>query len=242
MARHSHWHQIRLKKGVADQKRGKVFTRHARLIEVAARKAGGDPNTNAGLRLAMDNARADNMPRENIDRAVKKGTGELKGATELHELTYEGFGPGGTALLIETLTDNKNRTNQRVRGIVEEHGGHLGSIGSTSFMFERKGMIVVTGRGDRDTDELEIIDAGAEDLQESDGKFIIYTVANELGEVRKKLEAKGFKVESSELTNVPKNLVEVADKKDIEHLFALLDALDEEDDVSNVSGNFDIKE
>lgn len=241
MARHSHWAQIKLKKGVLDKKRGKVFTKHAHLIEGAARKAGGDPNMNASLRLAIDNARADNMPRENIERAIKKGTGELAaGASE--EITYEGYAPGGVALLIETLTNNKNRTSQMLRTLLQKNGGTLGEAGSTSFLFEKKGMITLKAKGSHDEDELEIIDAGAEDIQEIEGSFIVYTAAHELGAVRKNLEAKGFKIESAELTWLPKNTLEISDAEVAKQILNVMSLLDEEEDVSNIAANFRIPE
>ncbi|MFA6521651.1 MAG: YebC/PmpR family DNA-binding transcriptional regulator [Candidatus Gracilibacteria bacterium] len=242
MARHSHWAQIKLKKGATDKKRGKIFTKHAHLIETAVRKAGGDPGMNASLRLAIDNARADNMPRENIDRAIKKGLGTAKGAEQMQEVTYEGFAPGGVALLIETLTDNKNRTNQAVRNVMQKNGGNMGAMGSTSFLFDVKGMINVKAKGNRDDDEMEIIDAGAQDLQEIDGGFLIYTAPNELGAVRKKLEGGGFKIESAELTKIPKNLVDVNDPAIAKKILNLMELLEEEDDVLSVAANFDIPE
>lgn len=240
MARHSHWAQIKLKKGAEDKKRGKIFTKHARLIEVAARSGGGDPNTNASLRLAIENARLDNLPKENIERAIKKGTGELKEGEQMQEATYEGFGPGGIALLIDTLTDNKNRTNQTVRNILQKFGGHLGNAGSTSFLFEMKGVIRVKGHGEREKDELEIIDAGVEEIEREDGIFLIYTMASELGKVKQNLEDKGFTVESVELAKVPKNLVEISDAAAAQKILELMETLEEEDDVINVSANFDI--
>lgn len=240
MARHSHWAQIKLKKGALDKKRGKIFSRHARLIEIAARSSGGDPNTNATLRLTMENARADNMPRENIDRAIRKGTGELKEGEQMQEATYEAFGPGGVAMLIETLTDNKNRTNQTVRGILEDHGGKIGAMGSVSFLFDKKGEIKVAGKSDKDNDEMELIDSGAEDIEElgADG-FAVYTAANTLFEVKKKIEEKGFKVEFAELKFIPKNYVEV-DQQTAEKIYALMEALEEEEDVTNVAANFGV--
>ncbi|MEK7523681.1 MAG: YebC/PmpR family DNA-binding transcriptional regulator [Patescibacteria group bacterium] len=241
MARHSHWAQIKLKKGALDKKRGKIFTKHAHLIEVAVRKAGGDPNMNASLRLAMENAHADNMPRENIDRAIKKGAGELKGE-EMQEITYEGFGPGGAALVIDTLTDNKNRTSQMVRNTLQKHGGNLGAVGSTSFLFEVKGMMTVKPKGEHDSDELEMIDAGAQDIVEGGEDFVVYTAANELMDVKKKLEAKGFTVVSSELVKEPRSLVEISDPAVAKKLLALTEALDEENDVSSVAANYDISE
>lgn len=242
MARHSHWAQIKLKKGALDKKRGKIFTRHAHLIEVAARQAGGDPNMNASLRLAVENARADNMPRENIDRAIKKGTGELKGAELSQEITYEAYGPGGIALVIDTLTDNKNRTSQFVKTALQKHGGSLGSIGSTSFLFETKGVIAVKEKAARDSDELELIDAGAEDIEEGDGVFILYTRPNELGTVKSKLQEKSFVIESAEVTKVPKNTIQIADSSVAKKILALVSALEDEDDVSNVAANFEMSE
>lgn len=238
MARHSHWAQIKLKKGATDAKRGKIFTRHARLIELAARQGGGDQNMNASLRLTIENARADNMPRDNIERAIKKGTGELKGEAQLQEITYEGYGPGGIALLIETLTDNKNRTSQIIRNILQDNGGTMGAVGSTSFLFEKKGVLNLKAKGEKESAELAIIDAGAEDIEETeDGGFVVYTAANALSEVKKKLEAVGFKIESAQFVYVPKNLVEVKDPAIAEKIRGLLEKLEDEDDVSNVALN-----
>lgn len=247
MARHSHWAQIKLKKGALDKKRGKIFSRHARLIEVAARGAGGNPNMNASLRLAIENARADNMPRENIDRAIKKGTGELKEGEQMREVLYEGFGPGGVAMLIEALTDNKNRTNQSVRNILEDHGGKLGAMGSTSFMFEKKGVIEVEAKGAPEEDELEIIDAGAEEILVASDKwsvvsgqtamFVVYTAANQLAEVKTKLEEKGFKILSAQLQFVPKNYIEI-NAQDTEKIAGLISELEDCEDVTGVAANF----
>lgn len=244
MARHSHWHQIRLKKGAADKLRGKLFTKHARLIEIAARSS-GDPVMNANLRFAIENARADNLPRENIERAIKKGTGELKGATQMEEIVYEGYGPAGTAFIIDALTDNKNRTSQFVRSMFEKFGGNLGGSGSTNFMFELKGVLNVKLRSDAEQDELDIIDAGAEDVETTNGSqlaagFIIYTAPLELAAVRKKLQEKGFEIFSAELSKIPKNPITIADPKTAEKLLELTEALEESDDISNVSANFDI--
>lgn len=158
----------------------------------------------------------------------------------MQEVTYEGFGPGGVALVIETLTDNKNRTNQTVRNLLQEYGGHLGSVGATSFLFDTKGIIRVKARGQRENDELEIIDSGAHDIdiEEAENVFIVYTAANELGEVKKKLVGKGFQVASAELTKVPKNLVEVTDEATGKKLLELMEALEEEEEVVNVAANF----
>ncbi|MBI4994595.1 YebC/PmpR family DNA-binding transcriptional regulator [Candidatus Peregrinibacteria bacterium] len=237
MARHSHWAQIKLKKGATDKKRGKIFSKHARLIEVSARSGGGDPNMNAALRLAMENARADNMPKENIERAIKKGTGELKEGEQMQEVTYEGYGPGGIALVIDALTDNKNRTNQTIRMILQKHGGHLGSTGATSFLFELKGVLQVQGN---ESDELEIIDAGAEDIEKDNDVIFVYTKPNELGLVKKKLEEKGFKIISAQLEKMAKNSIKITDPKIIEKIETFLEALDEEDDVVNVAVNYSV--
>lgn len=243
MARHSHWAQIKLKKGALDKKRGKIFSKHARFIEIATRTGGGDINMNASLRLAVDNARADNMPKENIERAIKKGTGELAEGEQMQEVTYEGYGPGGIALVIDILTDNKNRTNQAVRMILQEYGGHLGGAGATSFLFDVKGELCVKPKDGRENDELEIIDAGAEDIEasiEEAEEFIVYTAAGVLWEVKKNLEAKGFSVISAQLTKIPKNLVTISDTAVIKKIMDLMEALEEEDDVVSVAANFDI--
>ena len=237
MARHSHWAQIKLKKGVTDKKRGKIFSKHSRLIEIATKNSGGDVNTNASLRLAIENARADNMPKENIDRAIKKGTGELKEGEQMQEVSYEGYGPGGIALVIDTLTDNKNRTNQAVSMILREHGGHLGSAGATGFLFESKGVLEIGSKSGGENDELEIIDAGAEDIEKDDGVIFVYTKPNEFSSVKKKLEEKGFKIISAQLLKLAKVLVEISDPKILEKIEALLEALDEEDDIVNVAIN-----
>lgn len=239
MARHSHWAQIKLKKGATDKKRGKIFSKHARFIEIAAR-SGGDINMNPNLRLAVENAHADNMPKENIERAIKKGTGELKEGEQMQEVSYEGYGPGGIALVIDTLTDNKNRTNQSVRMILQEYGGHLGSAGATKHLFELKGVLKIKQKAGGENDELEIIDAGAEDIEVGEGEIFVYTKPNELATVKKKLEEKKFTVESAELEKIAKNLIKITDPRITEKIEALLEALDDEDDVMNVVVNCEI--
>lgn len=242
MARHSHWAQIKLKKGALDKKRGKIFTKHAHLIEVAARTAGGDPAMNASLRLTIENARGDNMPRENIDRAIKKGTGEVKGAKEFQEIMYEGYGPGGIAFIIETLTDNKNRTSQIVRNTLQKYGGTLGAVGSTSFLFENKGEIMVGFQKNKEEDELAVIDAGADDIEEINDGLLIYTAPQKLHEVRKNLMEKGFQLRSAKLTLVPKNMILISDSETAKKILKLMEVLEEEEDISNVASNFDIEE
>lgn len=240
MARHSHWAQIKLKKGALDKKRGKIFSKHARLIEVAARAAGGEPNMNPGLRIAIENARSDNMPRENIERAIKKAIGEANGGVQLEEVSYEGYGPGGIAVIVDTLTDNKNRTLQTVRKIFQKHGGALGSAGATSFLFETKGVINVKQKTNADQDSLDTIDAGAEDIQETSEGLTIYTSPDDLMKVKDKLKEKGFFVQSAGLNKLAKNLIEITDATIAKKIFNLIDTLEEEDDVSGVAANFDI--
>ncbi len=244
MARHSHWAQIKLKKGAEDVKRGKIFTRHARLIEMTARQGGGDPVTNPSLRSAIDNARADNVPRENVDRAIKKGTGQSKDAAVFEEIVYEGFAPGGVAVMIEVLTDNRNRSVQAVRAAITEHGGSLASSGAASFMFERKGELRVTPRSsDRDADELDIIDAGADDLvysenEEGVGEFTVYTVPNECAVVRNKLLGKNFNVGAPRLTFTPTTTVDITDVDTAKKLFSVMELIDAEEEVTNCVANF----
>lgn len=242
MARHSHWAQIKLKKGAADVKRGKIFTRHARLIEMCARKSGGDEKMNPALATTIENARADNMPRENIDRAIKKGTGQLKDAAQYEDVMYEAFGPGGVAFVIETLTDNKNRTFQSVRTIITKAGGNMGSAGATSFLFERKGELSVKVKGSKDDDELEIIDAGAQDIAEIDGGYMVYTQPNEVAQVRKALLVKGFVVESPKLNYIATTPLEVNDKAVVEKIFDIIELLEADDDVTNVAAGFEVAE
>lgn len=218
-----------------------MFTRHAHLIEVAARTAGGDPNMNAGLRMAIENARADNLPGENIDRAIKKGTGELKGEVSFQEVSYEGFGPGGVAFIVDTLTDNKNRTSQSVRTIFQKQGGNMGSMGSTSFLFDIKGEVTVRKKNGTEADELELIDAGADDLEDSGDSYVVYTQPGLLAKVRDAVSRKDFVVKSAELVKIAKTLVDIADKTIVDKITELLEALDEDDDVTNVwvNGRFE---
>lgn len=241
MARHSHWHQIRLKKGATDVKRGKIFTRHARLIEMAARQSGGDVSTNPNLRSVIENARADNVPRDNIERAIKKGTGESKDAAIFEEIVYEGFIPGGAAIMVEVLTDNRNRAVQAVRAALLEYDGTLASSGAASFMFERKGELHVKPRGaDSDADELDIIDAGADDLRFDGEEFTVFTPPHDAAEVRKKLLEKGFAVGAPRLTFIPTTTVDITDVDTAKKLLELMDAVEAEEEVTNVIANFEL--
>lgn len=245
MARHSHWHQIRQKKGAEDKKRGKIFTKHAKLIAIAVQKGGGDLEMNPSLRMAVENAKIDNLPKDNIDRAIKKGLGEGKENVQFSEVTYEGFGPGGTALMIEAVSNNTNRTLQSVRMILQENGGTLGASGSTSYLFEQKGILRVKSiarsainPGDHDEDELKLIDNGAEDIQEIEGEYIVFCAPNKIHEAKKKIGGVGFEILSSELSFEPKTPVKI-DPETQEKLGNLIDAIEEDEDVSRVSTNAD---
>lgn len=243
MSGHSKWHSIKHKKGAADARRGKIFTRHANLITIAARSGGGDPSMNPSLRLAIDNAKKENVPNDNIDRAVKRGAGELKGAAEIAEVTYEGYGQGGAAIIVECLTDNKNRTLTSIRTIFNKSGGNLGAVGSVSYMFERKGVITINVE-EKDPDEVELsaIDAGATDIERSDGIMEIYTAPNNLTSVSDNLKSSGIEAEQAEVLLVPNQTVKVEDEATAKKILNFIDALEDDPDVSNVSSNFDISD
>ena len=234
MSGHSKWHNIQGRKNAQDAKRGKVFQKLSREIYMAAKSGGPDPSGNPSLRLVMDKARAANMPKSNIERAIKKAEG---GSDEHYdEITYEGYAPGGVAVLVEALTDNKNRTASDVRVAFTRIGGSLGATGSVAYMFDRKGYIVID-RSTTDADEdqvlLDVMDAGGDDLQTSEDAFEIYTDPKQFTAVRDGLEKAGYKLANAELTMIPQNTTPVPeDKKDqFEHL---IDALEDSDDVSNV--------
>lgn len=241
MSGHSKWATIKRKKAVTDAKRGKIFTKLIREITVAARDGGGDPDFNPRLRLAVDNAKAGNMPAENITRAIKKGTGELKGVS-YEEIAYEGYGPGGIALYIETLTDNQKRTVADVRHILTKLGGSLGTTGSVGWQFDRKGQIYVDASRYTEESVFEAaIEAGAEDVESAGEEFIITTEANTFPNVQEEMKAAGIEFERAGLSWVPQNEVRV-EGRDGEKLMKLLDALDDIDDVQQVSSNADIDE
>jgi len=238
MSGHSKWSSIKHQKGVTDARRGQLFTKLTREIIVAAREGGGDPDTNARLRLAMQKARDNSMPSDNIERAVKKGSGTLEG-TILEEVVLEGYGVNGAAILVNALTDNRNRTLQDVRYIFSHHGGGLGENGCVAWLFDSKGLIMVKTEG-LDTEELalEAIDAGADDVKVEDAFVEIYTKSNELEMVRKALEDKKLPIASAELSLVPKTMIELDDKAALQTL-KLLDKLEDLDDVQQVSSNVD---
>ncbi|HXL54469.1 MAG TPA: YebC/PmpR family DNA-binding transcriptional regulator [Gemmatimonadales bacterium] len=239
MAGHSKWKQIKRKKAVTDARRGALFTKLIREITIAAKQGGGDPAGNARLRTAIDAAKTENMPLDNIERAVKKGTGELEGVT-YEEVTYEAYGPGGAALLIEATTDNPNRTVAEIRHVFQRHGGNLGATNSVAWMFDRKAQVTVDGtRADEDAVMEAALDAGAEDMVRDGDVFLITGPAGQLHQISERLKTKKIAVQSAELARIPKNTVKV-DGKDAKHLLALIEALEEMDDVAKVSSNFDI--
>lgn len=234
MSGHSKWHNIQGRKNAQDAKRGKIFQKISRELFMAAKQGGPDPSNNPALRLVMDKARAANMPKDNVKRALDKASD--KDTANYDEITYEGYGPAGIAILVQTLTDNKNRTNSSVRVAITRHGGTMASAGAVSYMFDRKGFFVIE-REDLDMDEdqmLEVaLEAGAEDLKTSEEAFEIYTDPKDFGVVRDALEEQGFTFSTSELTMVPQNTVMVPEDK-LETFQNLIDALEDDDDVQNV--------
>jgi len=238
MAGHSKWKNIKHAKAATDAKRGAVFTKLIREITVAAKGGGGDPGGNPRLRTAIDAARSQSMPKDNIDRAVKKGTGELEGV-EYVEITYEAYGPGGVALMIQALTDNPTRTVADVRAKLTRNGGNLGTTGSVAFMFDRRGRMYLPASGDEDAMMELALDCGASDFAREDDTFAITTALSELHAVKEALEASGLKVTDAKLEWIPQSTVHVTGD-DAKQLVKLLDVLEDLDDVQNVEGNFDI--
>jgi len=241
MSGHSKWSTIKRKKGAEDAKRGKVFTRVARDITIAARTGGGDPNTNPALRLSIDRARGANMPKDNIERAVKRGTGELEGG-QLEEVFYEGYAPHGAAFLLKCLTDNRNRTLADVRRVLNRGGGSLSEPGAVTWMFDSRGLITVDCR-DMDADDLFLmaVEAGAEDVEISEGFVEVYTAASDLHVVRDNLVERGLAIEDAELAMVPKTPMSLGEKETLQAL-NMIEALEELDDVQQVYSNLDISE
>jgi YebC/PmpR family DNA-binding regulatory protein len=237
---HSKWSTIKRKKGAIDAKRGKIFTRLIKEITVAARMGGGDPDANPRLRSAILSAKTENMPKDNIDRAIKKGTGELEGAV-YEEITYEGYGPGGVAILVDCMTDNKNRSVADIRHYFSKSGGNLGEFGCVSWMFAKKGTILV----DKETiGEEELmgmaLDAGAEDVVEEDNTYQVVTLPEDFETVREALEQAGVQFLEASVSMVPKTIVEISEEKTARQILKLLESLEDHDDVQNVFANFDI--
>jgi YebC/PmpR family DNA-binding regulatory protein len=239
MSGHSKWHSIKHKKAVVDARRGQHFTKLARAITIAAREGGGDPDGNPGLALAIQKARDASMPKDNIERAIAKGTGEGIDADSIENVLYEGYGPGGVALLIEALTDNRNRTGADVRHLLSKHGGNLGEPGSVSYLFDKQGVIVVDATRYDEDDLIAAIDAGALDIAMDEDVFEVITEPSALGPVRNALEQAGVEIESADVTQRPKSRVPVQEG-DAGRLLKLIDALEESDDVSSVHANFDV--
>ncbi|HHU19980.1 MAG TPA: YebC/PmpR family DNA-binding transcriptional regulator [Bacilli bacterium] len=238
MAGHSKWNNIKRRKNAQDAKRGKVFMKAAKDIYVAAKEGGADPETNAALRLAIDKAKAENMPNENIERNIKKATGTLDGVS-YEEITYEGYGPGGTAVMVELLTDNKNRSAAEVRHAFSKSGGNLGENGCVAFMFNRKGYIVIdrsTTDADEDTVMLAAIEAGADEMETSDEVFEIYTETESFKDVRDALVAEGFELDTAEVTFVPTTYTEL-DEDNQAKMERLIERLEDLDDVQDVHHN-----
>jgi YebC/PmpR family DNA-binding regulatory protein len=239
MSGHSKWATTKRKKAIVDGKKGKVFTKIVREIIMSARTGGGDINGNAKLRIAVDKAKAANMPAENWQRAIKKGTGELEGVS-YESLTYEGYGPGGVAVVVDCLTDNKNRTASEIRSIFTKGNGNMGEPGSVAWMFKRKGMIVIP-KGNLAEDQVMewALDAGAEDMTAGEETYDVTTAIEDFEKVKQALEAKKVVPLSAELTMVPANYIKL-EGEDAERMLRLMDTLEDNDDVQNVYANFDI--
>ncbi len=238
MSGHSKWSTIKRKKAAQDAKRGKMFTKLIKEITIATRQGGADPSANPRLRLAIDNAKSANMPMDNIKRAIKKASGE-SGSDNYMEITYEGYGPGGIAILIESVTDNKNRTVAEVRHLLNKHGGSLGESGSVAWMFDRKGVITISKQDKTEDEVLEIVlDAGAEDLQTEEDFFEVTTAVEDFENVRKAVQEADLEIENASLQWIAKNSVSVSGET-AEKAMKLIDALEDNDDVQNVYTNAD---
>jgi YebC/PmpR family DNA-binding regulatory protein len=239
MSGHSKWASIKHKKGAADAKRGRLFTKLIRELTVAAKNGGGKPDTNPRLRLAIQRAKDANMPQENIDRGIKKGTGELEGVT-YEEVTYEGYGPGGIAIMVEVVTDNKNRATSIVRNIFSKKGGNMAGTGSVSWIFQKKGYIVIN-KNQIEEDKLMsiVLDSGGEDLKVEESTYAVTTQPSDFDGVKKAIEGNNVKIEASEVTSVPKNTIKITGEP-AKKVLSLVSELEEQDDVQNVYANFDI--
>jgi len=239
MSGHSKWSTIKRKKEKNDAQRGRIFTKLVKEITIAAREGGGNVNVNARLRTAVLTSRAENVPQANIDRAIARGTGELEGIM-YEELTYEGYGPGGVAVLIEAVTDNKNRTTPEIRHAFSKNGGNIGDTGCVAWMFDQKGLILVTKEG-QDEDEIMMIalDAGAEDIQDDGDTFDVFTSPSEFESVRSQLIENGIEPLRAEICRIPQSTVAI-EGQEAEQLLRLLEVLEEHDDVQNVYANFDM--
>ena len=242
MSGHSKWSTIKRKKGKADAERGKIFTRHIKEITIAAREGGGDPEGNPRLRTAINAAKAANMPADNIKRGIQKGTGDLPGVT-YESLVYEGYGPAGAAILMEVMTDNKNRTVAEIRHLLSKYGGNLGSNGCVAWMFEKQGVITIDfDAADEDTLMEVATEAGALDIQSDSGSFEIVTGPSDLETVRAAIEAKGIEMVSAEVIMQPNNSVKIEKESEASSMLKLYELLEDHDDVQKIYANFDIDE
>jgi YebC/PmpR family DNA-binding regulatory protein len=239
MSGHSKWSQIKRKKGAADVKKGAMFTRLGREITLAAREGGGDPNANFTLRLAMDRARIQNMPKENIERAIKRGTGELAEGGQLEDIIYEGYGPGGSALLVQVLTDNRNRTASEVRHLFTRGGGNMAAANAVAWMFDKRGMITVENAKNPEDLALELIDAGAEDYKLDGNVLDLYCAPENLRTLKEAIEKRKVEIVSAELAWISKNPAQVTDEQAVTTM-KLMESLEEYDDVQKVYSNLDI--
>ncbi|KPL21686.1 MAG: transcriptional regulator [Phycisphaerae bacterium SM1_79] len=240
MSGHSHWAGIRYKKAAADARRGKIWSKIARMIIMAAKQGGGDPGANLALRYAIDKGKAANMPKDTIEKAVRKGTGELEG-TSFEEVLYEGYGPSGIAIMVEALTDNRNRTGPQLKRLFERHGGSLGTSGCVNWMFSKKGLITVNADN---TDEEQLLDialsAGADDIQIVGEVFEVTCEPGAYEELKKTLQEKDIATEVAEISMVPQSVVEINDERTAKKIIALMEAFEDHDDVQNTYANFDI--
>jgi YebC/PmpR family DNA-binding regulatory protein len=248
MAGHNKWSKVKRKKAVLDAKRSKIFTKIIREITVAARETGGDPELNPRLRLAIDHANAANMPKENIENAIKKGTGELEGV-DYEEYTYEGYGPAGTAFFIEAMTDNKNRTVSEVRHLFDKHGGNLGADGCVAWQFDHRGMVIVDASTVKDNEhfQLHMIELGAQEFgqgEDDDGNAVweVHTTYDDFAQTDERIRQTDYKVLESSLTRIPTSVVKIETVKEAEQVMNFFDLLDDHDDVQNVYANFEIDE
>lgn len=243
MAGHSKWHNIKNKKGKEDAKRAKIFTKLTRSIIVAVREGGPDPEFNPALKTAIEKAKAANMPNDNIERAIKRGSGE-SGTANFEEIRYEGYGPGGIAVFVTCLTDNRNRTASDIRHAFDKYGGNLGQSGCVSYLFDRKGLILIE-REDNITEDdlmLEAIDLGAEDFSSDENGFEIITSPEDFDKIRDGLAEKGYKFAAAEISYIPQNTTELTDEEDIRNMAKLIETLEENDDVQEVYHNWEIPE
>lgn len=238
MSGHSKWATIHRQKELQDAKRGLLFSKFARAITLAAKEAGADPNTNLRLRLAIESAHQANMPKENIDRAIKRAVGGGEGALE--EVKYEGYGPAGVAVIVEAATDNKNRTSQEIKNLFERVGGALAGPGSVSFQFDSSGLLLVQKVDNSEEQMLKLIDLGVEDIEETEDGIEVYVKPAEVGELKKRLEGAGFKILRADLVARPKNLVTISEPKKAKGVLAFLEALHSHEDVQNVFANLDV--